>query len=74
MLATERTNYLDHRRKKYFHDNRLDKKHRHTSASPQRKDIPLLLIEKQSPKQDSHTRPHQVRFSTQEGLLNINNK
>lgn len=68
MLAAERTNYLDHRRKKYFHETHHERKRRHLSSSPQRKDIPLVLIEKQVSNQESNLRPHQVRFSTNEGI------
>ncbi|CAF1512058.1 unnamed protein product [Rotaria sp. Silwood1] len=64
MLAAERTNYLDNRRKKYFYDSHIDRKHRHLSSSPQRKDIPLVLIEKYTSDQESNQRPHQVHFST----------
>ncbi|CAF2895654.1 unnamed protein product [Rotaria sp. Silwood2] len=64
MLAAERTNYLDNRRKKYFHDSHIDRKHRHLSASPQRKDIPLVLIEKHASNDERNVRSHQVHFST----------
>ncbi|CAF1120253.1 unnamed protein product [Rotaria sordida] len=66
MLATERTNYLDNRRKRYFYDPHTDRKHRHVSGSPQRKDIPLVLVEKHGSSSDheANVRPHQVHFST----------
>jgi hypothetical protein len=70
MLAAERTNYLDSRRKNY-HESRHHRKHRNLSSSPQRKDIPLVLIEQQSSpsNHESMTRLHQVRFSTNAGKL-----
>lgn len=71
MLASERTNYLDTRRKRYFNDSHMDRKHRHLSVSPQRKDIPLVLIEQQALNHVSNVRSHQVRFSKTSGRLNI---
>ncbi|CAF0743263.1 unnamed protein product [Adineta steineri] len=67
MLAAERTTYLDTRRKKYFNDTHVTRKHRHLSTSPQRKDVPLVLVEQQeqqqSPQQPTnHVRSQVVRF------------
>jgi len=67
MLAAERTNYLDTRRKKYFTDSHVSRKHRHVSASPQRKDIPLVLVEQQTSNHQSSVRSHQVRFTSNAG-------
>jgi hypothetical protein len=59
MLAADRTNYLDARRK-----------HRRFSASSQRKDIPLVLVEQQQPSNyEPNVRSHQVRFSTNAGRV-----
>ncbi|CAF4814333.1 unnamed protein product, partial [Rotaria magnacalcarata] len=64
MLAAERTNYLDQRRKRYFHESHNEQKHHHLSASPQRKDIPLVLVEKYGSNEQPTSRSHQVHFST----------
>ena len=69
MLAAERTNYLDHRRKKYFHDSPTERQRRYLSESPQQKDIPLVLIKQQKSSYEPSVRSHQVRFSTSEGML-----
>jgi hypothetical protein len=70
MLASERTNYLDARRKKYFTDPHNDnKKRRYLSLSPQRKDVPLVLIEQQTLNHASNVRSHQVRFSANAGMM-----
>lgn len=66
MLAAERTNYLDNRRKKYFHESHTDRKHRHLSVSPQRKDIPLVLVERPGSSHQSISRS-QVHFSANDG-------
>jgi hypothetical protein len=72
MLAAERTNYLDTRRKNYYNETRSHK-HRNLSSSPERKDIPLVLIEQQSPSNhESKLRSHQVRFSTNNAGMIIN--
>ncbi|CAF0837193.1 unnamed protein product [Adineta ricciae] len=68
MLAAERTSYLDTRRKKYFNDPHTDHKTRHPSPSPQRTDIPLVLIEQQPLNHTQASRSHQVRFSTNTDL------
>ena len=70
MLATERTNYLDTRRKNPSNEARRHK-HRNASFSPSRKDVPLVLIEQQSPSSnhESNLRSHQVRFSTHAGTM-----
>jgi len=71
MLAAERTNYLDTRRKNYLNETH-HRKHRHLSSSPQRKDIPLVLIEQQSSSNhESNARSHQVRFSTNAGKIKV---
>ena len=57
MLATERTN----RRKRFSNERNT---YRHSSHSPQRKDVPLLLIEQQEFNHLSNARTQQVRFST----------
>lgn len=69
MLAAERTNYLDARRKNLYNENN-HRKHRPLSISPQRKDVPLLLVEQQnSTFQDNpNIRAHQVRFSMNQGI------
>lgn len=66
MLAAERTNYLDTRRKHLSQDNH-HRKHRHASSSPQRKDVPLVLVEQHPFNPESSLRSHQVRFSTNTG-------
>lgn len=69
MLAAERTNYLDTRRKHLSHDNHHHhRKHRHLSSSPPRKDVPLVLIEQDTYNNpESSLRSHQVRFSNNTG-------
>ena len=69
MLAAERTNYLDTRRKHLSHDNHHHhRKHRHLSSSPPRKDVPLVLIEQDTyNKPENNPRSHQVRFSNNTG-------
>ena len=70
MLASERTNYLDTRRKKYFNESHTnEKKHRHVSLSPQRKDIPLVLIEQKALNHVPSVRSQQVRFSANAGMI-----
>lgn len=70
MLAAERTNYLDTRRKNLSTDTHHNRKHRHLSVSPQRKDIPLVLIEqKQAFNLEPNVRSQQVRFSSNAGTL-----
>jgi hypothetical protein len=74
MLAAERTNYLDIRRKNLLNERRNSRKQRHLSASPQRKDIPLVLIEQQALNHEPNVRSHhhQVRFSSNTGTLKVN--
>jgi hypothetical protein len=68
MLAAERTNYLDTRRKNIYDE----RKHRHLSVSPQRKDIPLVLVEQQASNHEPNRRSHhQVRFTSNTGTLKI---
>jgi len=74
MLAAERTNYLDARRKNCFTDTRNNRKQRHLSVPPQRKDIPLVLIEQQALNHESNARSHQVRFSSNTGTSQLINK
>lgn len=69
MLAAERTSYLDTRRKNSYNDAH-NRKHRHLSASPQRKDVPLVLIEQQDFNHEGSVRSHQVRFSSNTGSVN----
>lgn len=74
MLAAERTNYLDTRRKHLSHDDHLHRKYRHASSSPQRKDVPLVLVEQHPFNQDPNLRSHQVRFSTNTGNNHMQKK
>ncbi len=70
MLAADRTNYLDTRRKNHTPDSHQNhRKHRHSSQSSQRKDIPLVLIEQQAANHEPNPRSQQVRFSTNAGSL-----
>jgi hypothetical protein len=64
MLAAERTNQSEARRKRSVNERNAHRYQRHFSASPQRKDVPLLLIEQQSSNHVAHVRAHQVRFSS----------
>jgi hypothetical protein len=74
MLAADRTHHLDRRRKKYLNDSNTVRRHRHSSASPQRKDVPLLLIEQKEFNHVPSVRSHQVHFSTNAGMFKITNE
>ena len=63
MLAAERTNHHETRRKRHL--NEINNRRR-SSTSPQRKDVPLLLVEQQGTNHVTYLRP-QVRFSTNTG-------
>jgi hypothetical protein len=58
MLAAERRNRLDPRQKQ---------QQRYASASPQRKGVPLLLVEQHTSNHVPNVRSQQVRFSTSAG-------
>ncbi len=73
MLAAERTNYLDARRKNLLNERGNSRKRRHLSVPPQRKDIPLVLIEQQALNHEPNVRSHhQVRFSSNAGTVKAN--
>lgn len=70
MLAAERTSQSESRRKR--HSGTTDSSsRRHLSVSPQRRDVPLLLVEQQgATNHRGSVRSQQVRFSSASGRSN----